>query len=194
MKNTLLHINASARNTGSLTRKMTEVLANKISKDLNLAIVNRDLNQTLPFVDEQWVSANFTAEEKRTAKQKDKLKLSNTLVKELQEARIIVIGSPLYNFSIAASLKAWIDMVARAGLTFKYTDSGPQGLLQDKKVYVAIASGGVEMGSEYDFSSNYLKHVLGFLGLNDVNMIDVNQYDVSTSSHHLEDQIRAIVA
>ena len=194
MKNTLLHINASARNTGSLTRKMTEVLANKISKDLNLAIVNRDLNQTLPFVDEQWVSANFTVEEKRTAKQKDKLRLSNTLVKELQEARIIVIGSPLYNFSIAASLKAWIDMVARAGLTFKYTDSGPQGLLQDKKVYVAIASGGVEMGSEYDFSSNYLKHVLGFLGLNDVNMIDVNQYDVSTSSHHLEDQIRAIVA
>lgn len=193
MKKTILHINASARKRDSVTRKMTQILVDEISKDSNLSIVNRDLNQSLPFIDEQWVGANFTVAEQRTDEQNKKLVLSDSLVKEVQDAEVIVIGSPIYNFSIAASLKAWIDMVARAGVTFKYTESGPVGLLQGKKVYVAVASGGVEVGSKFDFSYNYLMHVLGFLGLKDVNIIDVNQYDLSKNDHQVNQQIKELV-
>ena len=89
-----------------------------------------------------------------------------------------MIGSPIYNFSVPASLKAWIDLVARAGVTFRYTANGPQGLLSNKKAYVIVASGGTEIGSRIDFASRYLRHVLEFLGIDDVTIIPAERLNI----------------
>ena len=124
---------------------------------------------------ENWVAANFTDEAERSDAQKAELALSDTLVEELIAADILVIGTPIYNFGIPAALKAWIDMVARARMTFHYTANGPEGLLTGKKAYILVASGGTEIGSEIDFATGYLRHVLGFIGITDVTFIAADQ-------------------
>ncbi len=97
------------------------------------------------------------------------------LIAELQAADVIVIGTPIYNFSILVALKGWIDMVARAGVTFRYTENGPQGLLENKKAYLALASGRVAIDSPADFASPYLRHVLGFICIHDVEIFGADQ-------------------
>ncbi|WP_298986252.1 NAD(P)H-dependent oxidoreductase [uncultured Roseibium sp.] len=173
---TILHIDASARVEGSVTRELTEVLVkNMLEKFKDAKVLRRDVSQGLPFLEEAWVEANFTDEALRTSEQRMRLALSDTLVNELKLSDTIVIGSPIYNFSIPAALKAWIDLVARARETFRYTDNGPVGLLEGKKAIVVVASGGTKVGSEIDFASNYLKHVLGFLGIIDVEVVAADQ-------------------
>ena len=180
MNNNILLIDSSAREQGSMTRQMTQIIASRLlDKYSDSKIIVRNVASGLSFLDEQWVAANFTPANDRTVAQIEKLSFSDELVKELKNASHIVIGAPIYNFSIPATLKAWVDMVARAGVTFKYTDKGPQGLLENKKAYIAIASGGVEIGTEYDFSSNYLRHIMGFMGITDVKIIDVNKCDLN---------------
>lgn len=169
---TILRVDASARRTGSSSRALTDALIAHLG---SAAVVSRDLSDALPFVTESWVTANFTDEAERTDEQKAELELSDRLVAELFAADILVIGSPVYNFGIPAALKAWIDMVARARKTFHYTEKGPQGLLTGKKAYVLMASGGTEIGSEIDFASGYLRHVLGFIGIDDVTIIAADQ-------------------
>lgn len=93
------------------------------------------------------------------------------MVKELQQADTVVIGLPIYNFSVPAAFKAWIGLVARAGLTFSYTENGPKGLLEGKRAILAIASGGTAVGSEIDFATGYARHVLGFIGIHDVDVV-----------------------
>lgn len=173
---TLLRIDSSGRSAGSNSRALTDHLVAKLAaENPDMKIVTRDVARGLPFVSEDWINANFTAAEERDHIQENALALSDTLVDELEKARIIVIGTPIYNFGIPASLKAWVDMVARAGKTFRYTDTGPVGLLEGKKAYVAIASGGTEVGSAIDFASGYLKHVLGFIGIQDVEFFAADQ-------------------
>jgi FMN-dependent NADH-azoreductase len=174
LKNTILQIDSSGRSQGSLTRELSEKITNRLSNE-NSRVVKRDLNGGLPFVNEEWIGANFTDKDKRNQEQKDALKISDLLIAELQAADHIVIGSPIYNFNIPAVLKAWIDMIARAKVTFEYSENGPVGLLKNKKAYIAIASGGVPIGSEMDFSYKYLKHVLAFVGITDVSIIDASQ-------------------
>jgi len=177
MKN-ILHINSSGRYQDSLTRHTSGIIVKQLNdKHSGSSIISRDLALGLPFVNEQWIAANFTAADERTESQNDKLSLSNELINELQTAKHIVIGAPIYNFGIPAALKAWIDLVARVGLTFNYTESGPVGLLKNKKAYIVVASGGVAIGSELDFATNHLKHLMGFLGIKDVNIIDANNFD-----------------
>lgn len=171
-KITLLKINASSRYQDSVTRQLTDEVVSNITENLNAEVIDRDLAKGLPFIDEQWVNANFTPEESRTAEQLDVLSFSDHLVSELQQADHIVIGVPIYNFSIPAVLKAWVDLIARARLTFQYTETGVEGLLKNKKVTLVMASGGVVIGSEMDFASSYLKQVLGFVGLSDITIID----------------------
>ncbi len=178
MKN-ILRIDSSARHDTSLTRKATSAIVQWLQNPSeNHQIVERNVATGLSFINEQWVGATFTPVEQRTSEQRQALSDSDVLVEELQAADHIVIGVPMYNFSIPASLKAWLDMVARAGVTFKYTENGPVGLLSNKKVIVALASGGVTLGSAMDFASGYLKHVLGFLGLNDVTFVSANEGSV----------------
>ncbi|WP_420586226.1 FMN-dependent NADH-azoreductase [Ruegeria sp.] len=168
MTKTILHIDASARRNGSTTRELSD----RIVKHLGAArIIRRDLATPLPLLTEDWINANFTPADQRDPLQRDQLALSDELVAELQDAETIVIGLPIYNFSVPAAFKAWIDLVARAGVTFSYTENGPKGLLEGKRVVLAIASGGTAVGSEIDFATNYVRHVLGFIGITEIEVI-----------------------
>lgn len=176
----VLRVDASGRHQGSTSRelssKLIERLQNTTHQHATTEIVQRDLaNTNIPFVSEDWINANFTDPEQRTAQQQAELALSDQLVEELKAADVLVIGVPIYNFGVPAVLKAWIDMIARARVTFKYTENGPVGLLQGKKAYLLIASGGTASGSEIDFATGYMRHILGFIGINDVEVIAADQ-------------------
>ncbi|NIA27505.1 MAG: FMN-dependent NADH-azoreductase [Desulfobulbaceae bacterium] len=172
----ILEISASGRRHGATSRLLTaELIAALESRHGSVQVTRRDLADGVPFVDDAWIAANFTPDEDRDSGQRDVLTYSDQLVAELQDADAIVLGTPIYNFSIPAALKAWIDMIARARLTFRYTENGPEGLLQGKKAYVVIASGGVSIGSDYDFASPYLRQVLAFVGITDVEFIAAEQ-------------------
>ncbi len=168
MTKTILQIDASARTEGSTTRALTAQIVAKLGAE---KVIHRDLATPLPVLSEAWVGANFTAADQRSAAQKAELALSDVLVGELQDADTLVIGVPVYNFSVPANLKAWVDLVARAGVTFSYGSNGPEGLLKGKRAVLAVASGGTTVGSEYDFATGYLRHVLGFIGITDVAII-----------------------
>ena len=174
----ILEISAGARSEGSISRQLTaDLVAALESRYVNAGISRRDLANGLPFVDDDWVTANFTPDEDRTAQHRQTLAYSDTLVAELKAADVLVIGAPIYNFSIPATLKAWIDMIARARLTFQYTEDGPQGLLKDKKAYVVVPSGGVPVGSPVDFATPYLRQALSFVGITDVEFIGAQGAD-----------------
>ena len=144
------------------------------------------------FVDADWVVATNTPEEERTDAQRRTLAFSDDLVQELMAADILVIGAPIYNFSVPASLKAWIDLIARVRLTFQYTAQGPVGLLDGKKAYVLTPSGGVPVGSAVDFATPYLRHALGFVGITDVNFIGAQGAD--RGNDQALDEARARIA
>lgn len=169
---TVLRIDSSAQKSGSSSRSLTEAMIAKLAPE---TVIQRDVADGIDFVTQEWVHANFTDQEERTEEQQAILAPSDALVEEVIAADILVIGAPIYNFGIPASLKAWIDMIARARKTFQYTANGPEGLLTGKKAYVLVASGGTEVGSEIDFASGYLKHVLGFIGITDVTIIAADQ-------------------
>lgn len=174
----ILEVQASARAEGSVSRNLTADLIGALEDRYGKAdITRRDLAQGLPFVDEAWVAANLTAAEERTSTQHQILSRSDDLVAELQEADVIVIGAPMYNFSVPAVLKAWIDMIARARLTFRYTENGVEGLLKGKRAYVVVPSGGVPVGTPADFATPYLRHALGFVGITDVEFIGAQGAD-----------------
>ncbi len=172
MTKTILHIDASARRSGSATRDLSDRIVRHLGAG---RIIRRDLATPLPLLTEDWIAANFTPADERDDVQRDQLALSDELVDELQQADTIVIGLPIYNFSVPAAFKAWIDLVARAGLTFAYSEKGPKGLLEGKRAVLAIASGGTAVGSEIDFATGYAKHVLGFIGIHDVDVIAADQ-------------------
>ncbi len=165
----ILRIDSSARRDGSETRALTDAFISRIGAIADTTVTHRDLAADLPdFVNETWVGAAFTDHNTRSDTQVAALIASDALVAELEAADVIVIGAPIYNFSIPAVLKAWIDMVARAKVTFRHTENGPEGLLRNKQAYVMIAHGGTTIGSAQDFASPYLRHVLGFIGIQDV--------------------------
>jgi FMN-dependent NADH-azoreductase len=172
----ILEISASGRRHESTSRMLTaELIAAFESHYDTIDVARRDLADNVPFVDDAWIAANFTPEETRSTAQRDTLAYSDALVSELRDADLIVMGVPVYNFSIPAVLKAWIDMIARARLTFRYTENGPVGLLRDKKAYIVVASGGVPVGSDYDFATPYLRHALAFVGITDIEFIAAEQ-------------------
>lgn len=175
-QNTILLVNASSRYQDSLTRSVATEVAQHLATENNLALTERDVAAGLPFINEDWVNANFTDPSDRSEAQQQTLALSDSLVSELQKAQQLVIGVPVYNFSIPATLKAWIDLVARARETFRYTENGPEGLLKTKRAYLVAASGGVPIGSDWDYATRYMQQVLGFLGINDVIVINANDW------------------
>lgn len=168
---TILHIDSSSRFDGSHSRALTEEIARRVGGDGG-RILRRDLADEPPaFVDQDWIFANFTPEAERSTEQRAAFAASDALVRELQEADVLVLGVPIYNFGVPVAFKAWIDQVARAGVTFRYTKDGPVGLLQGKKAFVVHTSGGTRVGSEIDYASDYACQVLGFLGVTDVETI-----------------------
>lgn len=168
----ILRVDGSMRKNGSYSRKLVDSLMAQLNKKEQYTTKVRDLSDGVPFINEQWIGANFTAFNERTAAQHAELLQSDALVTELQEADVIVIGLAIYNFSVPAAFKAWIDQVVRSKVTFRYADNGPEGLLENKKVYVVIASGGTQVGSDIDFFSAHVRHILAFIGIKDVTFID----------------------
>lgn len=172
MTNTILQIDVSPRGAESVTRKLTQNVVERLAPD---TIIIRDLTRSLPHLDSDWIGANFTPANDHTAEQRALLRISDTLVDEIRRADTIVIGLPVWNFGIPAALKAWVDLVARAGETFRYTKDGPQGLLTGKRAILALASGGTAVDSEIDFATPYMRHVLGFIGITDVSVVAADQ-------------------
>ena len=179
----VLRIDASARKTGSTTRNLAdEVVARLRRQHPEMTLVERDLAEGIPFVTEDWIAANVAPTEARTPEQESQLAVSDKLIAELKDADILVIGLPIYNFGPPAALKAWIDQVARARVTFRYSENGPVGLLEGKKAYLVVASGGTATDSAVDFATPYLRHVLGFIGIEDVTLIAADRQMVDAEA------------
>jgi len=168
----VLRIDSSAQRENSVTRAIgDEVIRRLAEHHADMDVQELDLADGMDHIDNDWVAANSTPEDRRSAVQRERLAASDAAVASLQEADVVVLTAPVYNFSVPSVLKAWIDHVCRAGRTFRYTANGPQGLLADKPVYLVMASGGVPFGSPVDFASGYLKQVLRFIGIEDVRLI-----------------------
>ncbi|AII53909.1 FMN-dependent NADH-azoreductase [Hymenobacter sp. APR13] len=174
----ILNVISSPRGGASFSIK----LANGIIEKLQAAhpgstVTTRDLaTHPFPQLEEAKLQSFFTPPANRTPEQQEAARHSDDAITELQAADIIVIGAPLYNFGIPSTLKAWIDHIARAGITFKYVDNAPQGLVTGKRVYVAMSSGGIYSegpAAGFDFVAPYLQAVLGFLGMTDVTVARV---------------------
>ena len=177
MAKKVLRIISSPRGEASVSIKLGNAIVEKIKEKYADSVVKeRDLTKTLfPHLDEALINSFFTPADSLSAEQLEMVKQSDEAIAELQEADIYVIDAPFYNFAIPSTLKAYIDHIARSGITFRYNENGqPEGLLKNKKVYVAIASGGVYSEGvlqSFDFVSPYLKFILGFFGITDVTII-----------------------
>jgi FMN-dependent NADH-azoreductase len=174
----ILHIISSPRSNSYSAQLGHQIVEKILAAHPGSTVQERDLTiHPLPHLEEVFVQGIFTPAEARTPAQQAAVQHSDTVIDEVLAADVLVIGSPMYNFSISSSLKAWLDHLVRAGVTFSYGAAGPQGLIMGKKVYLALASGGVySEGSPmaaYDFMAPYLKPVLGFIGLTDVEVVRV---------------------
>lgn len=181
--NTILKINSSGQHASSVSRKLVDKVAGMLLQENPQAkLVDRDVSEGVPLVNEDWIKANFTPKEHRNDEQRAALEFSDKLVDELRDADVIVVGLPIYNFGVPASLKLWVDQIVRAGETFRYGEAGPVGLLEGKRAIVTVASGGVETGSPADFASTYVKQVFGFIGITDVTIVSANGVAVDTDA------------
>lgn len=173
---TLLHIDSSARYAGSLTRQLSAAYVEQWrAKNAGGKVVQRDLaSHILPHITEAMIGAYFTPVDQRSAEQQAILAESDKLVDELIAADTLVIGVPMYNFAPPSAFKAWVDHISRVGRTFSYGANGPTGLLTGKRAIVILSSGGVYSegpAQPLDFNGTYIRSVLGFLGITDVELI-----------------------
>jgi FMN-dependent NADH-azoreductase len=174
----VLLVTSSPRGDASHSTKIGRSLADKLaSGDAKSTLVVRDLSrQPLPHIGEDFVTALGTPAEKRTAAQTAAVALSDQLIAELFAADVIVIASAMINFGVSSTLKTYIDNLVRAGLTFRYSEAGPEGLVKGKKAYIVRASGGVYSQGpmqSFNFQDTYLAKILGFIGITDVEIISI---------------------
>lgn len=169
----LLVIESSARQEGSISRQLTEdFLAKWRAAHPADSITIRDLAKSpVPHLDETLLGGWMKPAEQQSAAEQAALARSNELTQELLDADVLVLAAPMYNFAIPSTLKAWLDHVLRAGVTFKYTEAGPQGLLSGKSAYVLTARGGIYSGTALDHQEPYLRQALAFIGIHDVTFI-----------------------
>ena len=180
----ILTIISSPRKEASNSIKLANAIVDRLrEKDPAAAVHVRDLtDKPFPHLEEVHLNAFFTPIEKHTDADKEAIRHSNEAIAELMDADTIVIGAPMYNFGISSVLKSWLDHIARAGITFKYTAEGPVGLLTGKKAYIAVASGGVYSSgpaTSADFVVPYLKLILGFIGITDVTVFRAEGFAMS---------------
>ena len=169
----ILQINSSARVEGAnSTRLANTVTARLQAKHPGATVTVRDLAVTPhPVLDAAALGALFTPADQRTPEQAARVALDDALIAEVQAHDAIVLGVPMYNFGVPVQLNTWLDAIARAGVTFRYTANGPEGLIQGKKVYVAFARGGIYRDTPADSQTPYIQTILGFLGMTDVKYI-----------------------
>jgi FMN-dependent NADH-azoreductase len=193
----ILRLDASIKPAGSISRRLTDrVLARLTAAQPAATVTSRDLATGLPVIDAAWIGAIFTPAEARSLEQAAIVAVSDTLIAELKAADVLVIGLPIYNFGTPASLKTWFDHVARKGDTFAYTEAGPQGLLTGKRAIIALSSDGTRLGSEVDFASGYVRHMLGFMGITDVEFVaaDAMVFGPEAALAKAEGEIDALAA
>jgi len=184
MKNILL-IHSSPRGSESYSQRIADSIVKEIKdRYLRTTFTFRDLTQDpLPHVGPAFVSALSAEPEKLTAAQNEALALSDALIGELVTADVIVLAVPMHNLGIPSTLKAWIDHVVRAGRTFTYSENGPEGLLTGKRLILVLASGGVYSNGpakQFDFQEPYLRAILGFVGLTEIEVVRVEGVAMST--------------
>ena len=165
---TILQLNTSILSGNGESSRLVEDFVARLEGD----VILRDLaKEPVPHLDAERFSAFITEKELRNEKQSQIVAYSDRLIDEVRRADTIVIGLPLYNFGVPSGFKAWIDHVARAGATFRYTEKGPVGLLAGKKVYVFATRGGYYQGTALDTQTKYLRDILAFLGITDVEFV-----------------------
>jgi FMN-dependent NADH-azoreductase len=195
----LLHLDSSILGQNSVSRQLTAAVVEAVrAKHADVQTSYRDLAaQPIAHLSGEIIGANFTAEADWTETQRSESALSNALIEEFLATDVLVIGAPMYNFSIPSQLKSWIDRVAAAGRTFKYGANGPEGLAGGKKVVIVSSRGGVystEQGQLMDFQEDYLRTVLGFLGITDIAFIRAEAVNMgedkrATAIHAAKDAI-----
>ena len=169
----ILQINSSARRDASHSTRLANRIVERLrAADPDATLTVRDLGRSPhPVLDEATLTALFTPAPQRTPEQASRVAQDDALIAEIQAADVVVLGVPMYNFGVPASLKNWIDAISRAGVTFRYTEKGPEGLLKGKKLYVALTRGGHYRNTPADTQVPYLTPVFGFLGLVDVHFV-----------------------
>lgn len=188
----ILRLDSSASGDASVTSRLNALVVETLGADAN--VVRRDVSQ-LPSLTTERFAANAVPADQRTAADADLAALGDELISELEDADVVVIAAPIYNFGVPSGVKAWMDLVARAGRTFRYTETGPEGLVTGKKAYVVTASGGVPLGSEADFATPHIQTFLGFLGFTDIAQIDATGLQLDAGAYdRAEDQIRQLSA
>ena len=190
----IYQIDSSARKEGSTSRALAKKLLDKIKKPED-EVVYRDLDDEMVFVSGLTESGMKIEKKDQTEHHKKMFELSDKLVKEIKESDIIIISAPIYNYGPPATLKAWSDLVARIGETFKFKENGRrEGLLRNKKAYLVITSGGTKLNSKEDFLTPWLKFILNFFGIEKVDIISADQMalDYEKSIRDAETQISNI--
>jgi FMN-dependent NADH-azoreductase len=177
MSNKILLVSSSAQGTFASSFQVAQQIVDKLD---GAELKVRNLSSGLPSINQEWVSANFTELSARSDDQHKVLSLSDELIDELKWADTIIIASPIYNFSVPSALKAWVDHICRAGLTFNYTESGPVGLLSEKRAILAMTSGGVPVDSAIDFATPYLRQVFNFIGITEIQTVRADQQITTT--------------
>lgn len=179
----ILRLDASASPGESTSRELGDRLLERLRRaGRQIELRQRDLNQGLSFIDSDWIAANFSPADARSPEQRERLALSDELLAELNWADHIVLTTPMYNFGIPSTLKAWIDLVCRAGLSFRYTENGPEGLLEGKSIDIVITTGGAALGSPADFVSGYLRQVMSFIGIEQVETYGADRMNVDADA------------
>ena len=180
----ILQITSSINGENSFSTKLSVAISDKITAvNPKASIRKRDLNrQPLPYLTDAHLAAFLAAPEAHTEQQSADVRYSDEAISELMRADAVILGVPLYNFSIPATLKSWIDHIVRAGVTFRYTPNRPEGLVKNKRVYLALSAGGIYSEGamqSYDFAEPYLRTALGILGMTDITAFRVEGVKIS---------------
>jgi len=184
MNKTLLQINTSLfSRAGASSVLADEFVAGWKKRNPGAAVIARDLaREPVPHLTAERFQAFITKPAERTAGQRAEAAYADALIDELKRADVIVLGVPMYNFDVPSTLKAYFDHIARAGVTFRYTEQGPVGLLTGKKVYIFASRGGLYAGNAYDTQSAYLKNFLGLLGITDIEFVYAEGLAISAAA------------
>ena len=182
----VLRIDSGADHANSVSRKIADALTDRLIA-AGATVLRREATEGLPVVTGSWVDAAFFDGEPSA------LSFSNALVDELLTADELILVAPVYNFGVPAAMKAYIDQVVRAGRTFRFTASGPEGLVPARRAWIVTASGATTVGSEFDFNTTYLRAVLGFIGIPNVHVVAADGLQFR-GQQALEDALAAVAA
>lgn len=168
----ILHIDSAITADASVSRNLTaQIVAKLLAANPDASVTYRDLNAGVPAIDTDWFRAIRQTPESPTEAQRQIIATSDAYIDDIRQADVLVIGVPVYNFAVTAQLKNWLDQVARAGVTFRYTANGPEGLMTGKRAIIAYTAAGTPLGSDVDFASGYMRQMLGFMGIDDVTFV-----------------------